>query len=224
MTKQLVSTGVATVLALFMIFSYGIAVVGFMFPGAMMNLSMDLGLHGSAAMFSERVYRRDSNAENMHTALERNFQARRWSRVVYFGNKFFTHDDMQRIIDDVNVHLGTQIGGMLGPAYPMVANEWSRLRSNHVRALINTGRFSQIEPFLRSGWTEINLEQPCLAYFIVVQSDARGLTPEIRFSLNDAFHEYAIDFEDYFDDNTPLAGTRARIMSDFFMNMAGGYL
>ena len=224
--KKIATTALSTFGSLFLLFSYGIGMFGFLFPGTMVGFCIDLGLPGAAAMFQERVYRRNPTAENMYMALDRNIHAKRHERVIYFSEKFFLHHDMQQVIDQVNKF-------MLDSAPPhlysdeeraFVANQLSRLRSAYVYSLLAVGEYNRVVDFLNYKALDVDLKQPCYAYFTLLGNNSSNITQTQRTKIREDFIGYFNRFEEAYK-ATVDTGLIPRTFIDFvsdYIKFVGG--
>ena len=228
------STALSTLGVMFLVFSYGIGLFGFLFPNAMIGLSLDLGLARPAAMFQERVYRRDPTAQNMYLALDRNIHARRHNRVIHFSDKFFAHEDMQTVIDQINTFMWNEAiaAGLPPEMRALVSNQLSRLRSAYVYSLLELGKGSHIVVFLdyaaltsnlsiTQGDRRIidNLQQPCFAYLDHWQRMPHGQ----RLAARGDFEKYLDEFERLLDQHRAAMTANELLIPNTFITIAREY-
>jgi len=91
MVKMVVALATVVIMCLTMVFAYAMAIIGVMFPSAMMRFSDNMGLDNSSAMFSVRAYVRDSSYRNLNHALVRNIDVGRNRVVIDLSRDLFEH-------------------------------------------------------------------------------------------------------------------------------------
>ena len=147
-----------------------------------------MGLANSAAMFQHRVYRRDPTIENMYLALNRFIHAGRTDRVIEFSEKFFEHQDHQRIIDHVNnVNWNRTQNDYIRS---IATNERDRLKRAWISALLDRGQNNMAMDIALETFDTVNidLQQPSFAYFTISS----------RIEVSVLFSAYFIDYAEKF--------------------------
>lgn len=216
MTSTILKTAFATLGSLFLIFSYGIAAFGFLFPGVMLNLSDELGLRGASAMYAQRVYLRNRTGENLYIALDRAILASRHDRVIYLGARFFNYDGHQKIINHINYVKGGYANDF---EFPFIANERDRLQRARITSLLRQGRDRDALDITHETLVNIDLQQPSRAFFTVASNFQRSnITTAQMVALESDFYRYFRDFEKEFLDTNPTG--RARLIPERFLHEA----
>jgi len=82
MKRQLVMIGFTVFACLTLIFAYGIAIFGFLFPAPMISFMDSLGASRAALMFSERRLSNSDNLDHLLDTLNRNTDANRHNRII----------------------------------------------------------------------------------------------------------------------------------------------
>ncbi|MCL2570132.1 MAG: hypothetical protein FWE16_02905 [Firmicutes bacterium] len=216
--SQITRIVVATLASMFLVFSYGIGIFGFLFPGVMLNMADNMGLRGAGAMFSQRVYNRDGGAENLYIALDRAIHASRYSRVVELYEKFIGYEEKQDVIDMVNTF---NWNNALVNERALVANEGDRLFRAYVNALIQLNRVDDAVDAAMDVFAQpIDLQQPTFVYFSLVGND-RLMQPQ-RDKLRTDFILYFNLFHDEFNNADPSGNER--VVPQHFIDFVLAYL
>ena len=124
MTRKVIGTAIITLACLFLAFSYGIGVFGFLFPRPMLGLSDSLGLTRASAMFAYRVHARNpDDIGDLRIAIERAFVAQWHGVVVGLAPKYIEYhvENEKPLYRDIlqmymlsRLALGLEIGGLNG--------------------------------------------------------------------------------------------------------------
>ncbi|MCL2587447.1 MAG: hypothetical protein FWE31_04400 [Firmicutes bacterium] len=125
MKKQIIFMSVTTLACLFLVFSYGIAIFGFLFPAPMVGFMDSMGADRAALMFSERRFVQNDSDTNLLDALDRNISMQRHTRVIEL-----TEELIERRLEDAHdrVEVLAGISGTIHIAY--------------VQALLHAGRYT----------------------------------------------------------------------------------
>ena len=116
MTGKIIAWSVMTVACLFLVFSYGIGLFGFLFPAPMVGMTAGMGLDNAAEMFSQRVHSRDpENVDNMRDALRRSIAGEQHERVVEWAQRYINHHytnekDIPQWAMQALIYSGLQLG------------------------------------------------------------------------------------------------------------------
>jgi len=91
MKRQLVFMGFTVFACLTLVFSYGIAIFGFLFPAPMISFMDSLGASRAALMFSERRLSNSDNLEHLLDTLNRNIDAQRHNRIITLTEQLISY-------------------------------------------------------------------------------------------------------------------------------------
>ena len=141
LTWFIVRTALTTLVCLLMIFSYSIALFGFIFPAPMVRMSDGMGLARSAAMYQEIVYRRDPTLDNLYSTINRHIAvgSSRASRIIALT---------EIALQEVEPH-----------------NLPNRFRRSYVASLLHLGRAEDAKAFVDYARLTVVLGNPCTAFF-----------------------------------------------------------
>ncbi|MCL2756350.1 MAG: hypothetical protein FWE45_04870 [Firmicutes bacterium] len=194
MTKFVVKIVFITIACLFLVFSYGLAIFGFLFPSPMVRMSDSLGLNGMGAMFSMRVYNQNPTEANRLDALERNIDAGRHRQIIILFEGF--DDEWQ---DEAN--------GFHRQAY--------------VRALLNRGHYGRALGFVdyEALAGDINLLRPCLIYFVFAEHSSRGFTQAMYDGVRSSFEVYVAAFRYEWENHNTLSTYETAMIQVWFVNI-----
>jgi len=156
-----VMLGVTVFACLFMVFSYGIALFGFLFPAPMVGLMDNMGLERAALMFSERRFAARPSDDNLMDVLDRNIDAQNWGRIITLTEELLERKD------DVRSVALEQTSGTVQIYY--------------VRALLEKGRYRGemgAEGVVYDIIREPRIDRPAFVVLLVYGTDAA--TPKLR--------------------------------------------
>jgi len=153
LNKLILKTAGVTLLVLFVVTSYGFAMVMAISPQTMANLGTRLDARGMTAHAYYRLYRRDPSPQNLYLAINRMILANRYDQIIAHAPRLFASDQYDDIIAHVNRVLGQDANTLDNRIYSLVANEHDRLRTAYLRAHVMRRNFNEaIEVF----WEEID--------------------------------------------------------------------
>jgi len=177
MVKMIVGLATVVLVCLSMIFAYGMAIFGMMFPTAMMRFSDNMGLDNSSAMFSVRAYMRDGSYRNLNRALVRNIDAGRNRIVIDLSRDLFEHYEEQ-----YNIAHGADFAH-------------NEIRRAYVRAL--QARERSIDAFIRQRYRNVPFHVRDLRNLCFVFFDLEG--DELKNMYRDMYARYLDRFEAFVD-------------------------
>jgi len=167
--KHILKIALTTFACLFLVFSYGIGIFGFLFPSPMVGMSDNMGLTNAAAMFSMTAYRRNPTDENWIRAMDRQIPAGRHRNVI----ELFENLDS-----------------------PGQDNADGFHRQAYVYSLLARGRYDDAINFIsyynrRQALTIANLGRHCFVYFVWAENTSSGISQVDRIRLRAEFLAYA---------------------------------
>jgi len=185
MTQVILKTSAITLFIAFVASAYGLTLFGLAFPRVMGDLSVRLGAHNAAGMYYERVYKRTGDPKDLYLTLDQYIIAENHRKVIVFADKFFNHEEYERIIAEVNESgLGIAQNDIECVEW---ANERNRIKCRYTIALLQTNQKPLAEEKLLAWYTkEPDITQPNHAYFLSSWNE----------EINQAFEVYIKHFED----------------------------
>jgi len=166
MRGTILKTAIATMLGLFVLFSFGIAVFGKIAPAVMFGFTYELGLRRASAMYADMVYNRSGDEADRRRALEFAIEFGRHGRVVeLFARQYDIENDE---------HLYAT----------------GRLRSQFVWSLLELGRYDEALAFVDYTTMTPVLDRPCYLYFVFANHSTTGISAERRAQLQREFYLY----------------------------------
>ena len=156
-------------------------------------------------------------------ALDRVIHANRHSRVIYFSEKFFAHSEKQSIINQVNGHMWLASAGLTDFERGLVSNQLSRLRSAYLASLLATRSYATALGFLDYQNKDIDLQQPCMAYFVLISNNSNGISNDHRQRIRGEFQNYVQQFEEVFTESSTSMTADQRIIPTQFINFTRSY-
>jgi len=159
MKRQLVMIGFTVFACLTLIFAYGIAIFGFLFPAPMISFMDSLGASRAALMFSERRLSNSDNLDHLLDTLNRNINANRHNRIITLTE--------QLINRKYNLDTTYDRGEAL-----TIVNGIDDVLPRYVNSLIQTNQANRASAFVIE-FLEIHIiEHIPLMYLVIINTDA----------------------------------------------------
>ena len=186
LNKIIFKTAAEGLVAVAVVFCYGMGIFAFAFPGAMASFYDIAGNTRLSALYHTRVYNRSSTPQNLFNALHANIIAGNDSRTIELGERFFdtsftTQREAILASEDARMVAGAGEGAL---AIGLGTNTDNRLRMGVVRAHIAQGNNAQaVQMFEDLAVTEPNQVNVSRPSTLILAFDINDTDRNARFAL-----------------------------------------